>query len=235
MKTVFIVVLAFMLISMLNAYAQEEVITRGAYIKQIVQLMDLESKLPEKPTSQDYVGILNEIGFDISAENLTTTITPEEKSSLINKVINYKLEKREKAPEGIVNKAIVDEVSGEVLVQKEGKAEWIMAEKGMVLGIGDVIKTGIASYIYLRVGKFGRITIRENSELTLKELSYLPERDIENIILNLARAGSEVIIDARDIKKGSRFEVQTPTTLAAVRGTIYSVKIIDGGARTRCE
>lgn len=214
-------------------YAQEEAITREAYIKQIVQLMDLESKLPEKPEGTDYVRILNEIGFDISAENLGSPITPEEKSSLINEVISYKLEKREKAPEGIVNKAIVDEVSGEVLVLIEGKEQWVKAEKGMELGIGDTIKTGIASYIYLRVGRFGKITIRENSELILKELSYLPERDTENIILNLAMG--ETIVDSRDIKKGSRFEVQTPTTLAAVRGTIYSVKIIDGGMRTRCE
>lgn len=231
MKAVFIVVLVFALISMPNVYAQEEVITREAYIRQIVQLMDLASELPQNPAAIDYVNLLNKKGFEISPENLIAPITEEEKSSLINQVINFKLEKRERAPEGLVNTAIVDEVVGEVLVQKEGVEKWIKAEKGMVLGLGDVVKTGIASYIYLRVGRFGRITIRENSELALKELSYLPERDMENIILNLAMG--EVIIDSRDMK--GRLEVQTPTTLAAVRGTIYSVKIIDGGKMTRCE
>lgn len=231
MKKICIIALAFTLISMLNVYAQEEVITREAYIRQIVQLMDLVSELPQNPTAIDYVNLLNKKGFEISPENLSAHITEEEKSSLINQVINFKLEKRERAPEGVVNKAIVDEVVGEVLVQKEGVEKWIKAEKGMVLELGDVVKTGIASYIYLRVGRFGRITIRENSELALKELSYLPERDMENIILNLAMG--EVIIDSRDMK--GRLEVQTPTTLAAVRGTIYSVKIIDGGLRTRCE
>lgn len=214
-------------------YAQEEAITKEAYIKQIIQLMNLSSELPQNPTAVDYVNILNKKGFEISSENLGAPITAEEKSSLINKVINFKLEKREPVAEGLVNKAIVDEVSGEVLVLIEGQKDWVKAEKGMALGIGDTIKTGVASYIYLRVGRFGRIAIKENSELALRELSYLPERDTENIILNLAKG--ETVIDARDIKKGSRFEVQTTTTIAAVRGTVYSVKIINGGIRTRCE
>lgn len=233
MKKMLIVVFAFVSISLLTVNAEEEVITRETYIKQIIQLIGSGSELPKNPTALDYATLLNEKGFDVSTENLNAPITAEEKSSLINKIINYKLENREKAPEGIVNKAIVDEVSGEVSVLVEGKEQWLKAEKGMELGIGDTIKTGVASYIYLRVGKFGRITIRENSELTLKELSYLPERDTENIILNLAMG--ETIVDAKDIKKGTRFEVRTPTTIAAVRGTIYSVKIIDGGKMTRCE
>lgn len=218
------------LIPLLALYAQEEVILRKDYIKNIVQLLELEPELPPKPTPLDYVNLLNQKGFEISTENLDVPITTEEKSILINKLVNYKLQKRVKAPEGIAEKAIVDEVGGEVLVLKKGKGNWIQAEKGMELGIEDVIKTGVASYIYLRVGKFGRITIKENSELSLKEISYLPVTDRENIILNLARG--ETIIDATDIKKNSRFEIQTPTTLAAVRGTIYSVKIINGGKRT---
>lgn len=233
MKRICSLAIAFVLICFLNLYAQEEVITREAYIKQIVQLMDLVSELPQNPTAIDYVNLLNKKGFEISPENLSAPITAEERSILINTVINYKLEKREKAPEGLVNKAVVDEVNGEVLILREGMDKWVQAEKGMVLDIGDAVKTGIASYICLRVGRFGRIIIKENSELTLKELSYLPERDSENIILNLAMG--ETIVDATDIRKGSRLEVQTPTTLAAVRGTIYSVKIIDGGLRTRCE
>lgn len=232
MKT-FLTVLGFAAILAFFAYAEEEVITREAYIKQIVQLMDLGSSLPENPKAVDYVNLLNEKGFGISTENLASPITAEEKSSLINKVINFKLEKREVVPEGIANKAIVDEVVGEVQILIEGKEAWVRAEKGMQLGLGDTIKTGIASYIYLRVGRFGRITIKENSELKLMELTYLPERDTENIILNLAMG--ETIVDSKDIRKGSRLEVQTPTTIAAVRGTIYSVKIIDGGKMTMCE
>lgn len=218
------------LVPLLAVYAQEEVILRKDYIKNIVQLLELGPELPPNPTPLDCVNLLNQKGFEISTENLDSPITAEEKSILINKLVNYKLQKRVKAPEGIVQKAIVDEVVGEVSVLKEGKENWAPAEKGMELGIGDIIKTGIASYINLRVGKFGRITIRESSELSLKELSYSPERDTENIILNLAMG--ETVIDARDIKEGSRLEVQTPTTLAAVRGTIYSVKIINGGKKT---
>jgi hypothetical protein len=96
----------------------------------------------------------------------------------------------------------------------------------MQLTIGDSIKTGASSFVSLRAGRFGRISITENSTLSLKEIKYLKERDTENIILNLARG--EAVIDARDIKKGSRFAIQTPTTVAAVRGTIYSVKIANG-------
>lgn len=235
MRRVWLVVLGivFGLSALPSIYGQGEVVTREAYIKQIVQLLDLGSQLPENPASTDYVAVLNKSGFEINPANLGSPIAEEEKSQLINKVINIKLEKRGTVPEGEPNKAIVDEVSGEVTILKEGRDQWMKAEKDMELGMGDMIKTGVASYIYLRVGRFGRITIKENSELTLKDLSYNPDRDTESIILNLAMG--EGVIDSREIKKGSRFEVHTPTTLAAVRGTIYSVKIINGGQRTNVE
>lgn len=229
MRKVWLVILCavFGLSTFPVTFAQEEVVTREAYIKQIVQLLDMGAKLPDTPAPADYVEILNKNGFEISPVNLSAPITEEEKSQLINTVVNIKLEKRGNVPEGEPNKAIVDEVSGDVTILKEGRDQWINAEKNMELGMGDMIKTGSASYMYLRVGRFGRITIKENSELRLKDLSYNPDRDTESIILNLAKG--ETVIDSREIKKGTRFEVHTPTTLAAVRGTIYSVKIINSG------
>jgi hypothetical protein len=233
-KTILFASVCLLLLT-LTAYSAEKstAITRSEYIKQIAKLLGVDTGFTENTPATEYVEILNEKGFEIDAANLESPIKDEEKSALINTVIRLKLENKEKVLEGTPNKATVDEVVGNVAVLFEGKDNWTPANVGMLLGLGDIVKTGVASYIYLRVGKFGRIAIRENSELALKELSYLPAKNTEKIVLNLTKG--ETLVDARDIKKNSHFEVQTPTTLAAVRGTVYSVKIVDDGKMTECE
>lgn len=232
-RNLIVLFIAFLFCAGITVNAEEELITRADYFKHVVQLMDWETK--DLKTPEDYANLLAEKGIDIKVKDLGSTIPPEEKSIIVKKVIDMKLEKAKivKAAEGIVNKAIVDEVMGSVSVLIKGKSKWTSVTQGMQLGVEDKIKTGSASYVTLRVGRFGRITIKENSELSLKELEYQPKRNAENIILNLAMG--EVIIDARDIAEGSRFEIRTATTLAAVRGTIYSVKIINGGKMTSLE
>lgn len=199
----------------------------------MVKLLDIENQLPRKAErqDQDYVNLLQSKGYDVSATDLNSSIPQDEKTALIQQVLSVGLGRRKKAPPGIANKAIVDEFKGHVLLMPEGKNAWIKLEKGMELSEGDVIKTGMASSAKLRVGRYGIIMIKENSEISLKDLSYKKDSDTEEIMLHLALG--EVIIDSREIRKGSKFEIWTPSTVAAVRGTIYSVTVDDSITRVK--
>ena len=232
-KLVFLcLVVCFCVTAALNSIAEE--VTRGEYIKNIAMILGLDSDLPADFTPKDCALVLNEKGFDIkNTDKLNAPITSAEKSDLNKKLFDIRWTERKKPLEGIATKAIADEIRGDVTAKLEGTKKWIKVTEEMQFDPGDIFKTGPDSYVKLRVGKFGRIIIRENSELSLKELKYRKAKNAENIILNLAEG--EAIIDVRDINPESRFEVRTSSTLAAVRGTIYSAKIVNGGDFTTLE
>lgn len=128
-----------------------------------------------------------------------------------------------KVEEAYRDKATIIKLAGKVEV-KTGKSEnWVPAEEGMKLSYNDSIKTGPGSWADLRVGMVGGVKIKENSEIKLSELSSNPDGS-ENIILYMTIG--EMLVDVRGIQKGSDFQVHTPTTVAAVRGTIYNVKVV---------
>lgn len=201
----------------------EEALTRSEYIKNIVKLLGWEYKLPENPEIKDYVDVLNKEGFKIDpAGDFSQPITQKEKSTLINNVCNLKLSSKE--DKGYINKATIYEIYGKVLVQRENSEKWDNVKVGMQLIQSDTIKTSKDSWAKLKVGMFGRITINENSEIVLSKLYYEARDNSESIILNLAMG--EVTVDTREVTANSKFEVHTPTTVAAVRGTIYKVEVV---------
>ena len=213
---------------------EEGEVSRAEYIENIVNILGLDTELPEGYTAKDCGELLNTLGFQIKdLDNLNVAISEKEKSAILNTLINRRLTKSRKRAPGTVETATVDEVKGRVQAKREGTDKWIDVKAEMKFSEGDIFRTGPASFVRLKVGKFGRVTIKENSELSLKELSYRPKKKSENIILFLAHG--ESIIDVRDIDKESRFEVRTATTIAAVRGTIYSVKIEEDGSVTTLE
>lgn len=207
--------------------AQEKELTRGEFIMQLVESMGLKSKVSEGATVQDYVTVLRQEGIDIPSEYDTNKIiTAEERADLLSKAFAVQQKSREKA-RGLVesnrNKAVVMKLEGDVKVKPEGEKEWVPAKIGMELTQGAYIKTGAGAEASLRIGVAGRILVKENTELLLQTLATQPDKIKEDITLYLAMG--EMFVDVREIEKGSKFETYTPTTVAAVRGTTYIIKV----------
>lgn len=223
----FIPLCFIILFSLVNALCAEEEITRAEFIKQLTESMGITYKLPEGPQILDYVNLLRKEGIKLPPDyDASKTITKEEKSDLLSQALAIERKMKEEGREVLEvyrNKAIIIRLTGEVMIKREGETEWIPAKTDMELTQGDYIKTGKGSSALLRVGVAGRIEVKENSEMLLRTLATQADKKSENILLYLAMG--EILVDVREIEEKSRFETHTPTTVAAVRGTIYIVKV----------
>lgn len=122
--------------------------------------------------------------------------------------------------------ASIAEISGTVEV-KTPKEKWKPAEVGMVLNEGDIIRVKADSYALLNVdgkAETATVEVKANSQLRLAELIENKTDESQTTLLDLALG--EVLIKAKKIHtEKSKFEVKTPTSVVAVRGTTFSVTV----------
>lgn len=205
--------------------AAEEELNGGEFIMKLVESMGLGYKLPEGAVVSDYIKLLEEEGFVLPANfDPAKPVTIDQKADLFSQILRLDQLKKEKSQMEVYrNKAIIQKIEGSAMVKRGGTDEWIPAQLDMVLTEKDWIKTGQGSTILLRIGVAGIVEIRENSELLLKTIATQVNKKAENILIYLALG--EINVDVRYIHKDTVFEAHTPTTIAAVRGTIYTVKV----------
>lgn len=223
MKRMFLLflVLFFAVIFVFPSFAEEKKKTQGEFAIQLCRALGLEVPAGDYIAQLESHGIVPEGGWQESK-----LITDAEMADLLTKSLGLEKKVEEKVAikvdEAYRNKATVIKFEGTVEVRIGEKGDWVPAQEGMKLSQNDSIKTGPNSWADLKVGVVGGLKIKANSELKLSELSSNPNGS-ENIILYMSLG--EALVDARGIKKDSDFQVQTATTVAAVRGTIYNVKV----------
>ncbi len=122
--------------------------------------------------------------------------------------------------------ATLIDFEGQVHIQKGGENFWLPVEKGMPLEQGDHLKTEARSSAEILVDDGSQIKLEENTEITLSELSADSQtRSISaSVYLWFGRMLSNI---SRFAHSRSRFEVQTPTVVAGVRGTDFAVEVLD--------
>jgi len=214
-------------LSTLSIYAADEEITRGEFAKHLAESMGIAYKLGPNPQAEDYVNLLRKEGLKIPADFETSKIiTKEEKADLLSQALSAERKTGVTAKEDTQifrDKAVIIKVTGNVMIKRQKETDWTPAIIDMQLVEGDYIKTEKASSALLRVGVAGRIEIKENSELAFQSLSTQQDKKSENILLYLAMG--EIFVDVKGLDEKSKFETHTPTTVAAVRGTTYIVRV----------
>lgn len=118
-------------------------------------------------------------------------------------------------------------VIGSVDIRRAGEREWTAAKQGMELGVEDQVKTGIASsadVVFIRNGQRSTVRILEGADMSLMTLNLDKVTGDSEILLDLAIG--HIIIRTDPLKGKSKFEVLTPTSMTAVRGTGFEVKVV---------
>ncbi len=93
----------------------------------------------------------------------------------------------------------------------------IQAEIGLEVMDGDVILTGPDSFVELKFGEYRVLNAEENSRLVLDAAEKTFKLDIGAIAVLQSKA--------RWFSRRKPWLVQTPTMVAAVRGTVYYTKV----------
>lgn len=110
--------------------------------------------------------------------------------------------------------------SGFVEVKHEGD-DWSTGKNGMILYQSDIIKTGNNTEASVVLFESSIIRLDSNTEIILKEIITAAKQTSVTIQQNAGRTWNTVL----KVSGIDDYEVQTPTTVASVRGTTFDVFI----------
>ena len=121
--------------------------------------------------------------------------------------------------------AYVGELGGSVTIIKSNPEEEVEATLGMLLMGGDTVKTGEESYSAVIFQDDGsRVKLGENSQLTLNAT-----REKKKLKKRLFLGSGSKIWAKITKKRGTDFQVKTPTSVASVKGTRFVMLEGDDG------
>ncbi|MFW5980781.1 MAG: FecR domain-containing protein [Halanaerobiaceae bacterium] len=130
---------------------------------------------------------------------------------------------------GFDNEVIVlKKLKGEVQYKSQGwwifTGKWKTVEDQVELNQGDHIKTGNSGRADLFYLNEARILIEENSRVQIKE-NKRDDLQVKKLKLD---EGSVLVDFMQNIREKMSFEVETPTAVAGVRGTLFKVEVDEG-------
>lgn len=117
-----------------------------------------------------------------------------------------------------VLKIVADKISGDVLIQRQGKGDYEALGQKAELMQGDLVKTG-EGLCHLVIGGKSKIVVEPNTSLSITEALKNEGNRAESTKLILQNG--KLKISLPNLKNGSSFEVTTPTAVAVVRGTTF--------------
>ena len=118
-------------------------------------------------------------------------------------------------------------LTGRVEVQRSGKGEFKALAQGDMIKTRDVIRSGAASTAEFKWADGTRWKLMPDSEITVKKSTHNSVKRADQSQLKLS-AGKVFVRIIKALQPASQFEVETPTAVAAVRGTIFSVEYKNG-------
>lgn len=123
--------------------------------------------------------------------------------------------------------AKADKVSGTVEVRRSNKGEWKELSQRGLIKTGDVVRTGPDGQAEFKWADGTRWKVMPSTEIVVKKSTYnmVKKADQSQLTLNSGKVFVRII---KALQPASQFEVETPTAVAAVRGTIFSVEVKNG-------
>jgi peptide/nickel transport system substrate-binding protein len=123
---------------------------------------------------------------------------------------------------------ILSITEGNVFVMKAGTGNWIEAQVGMSLEPGDSVKTGDNSSAKITFFEGSTMELEAGTEIEIGSLDISRDTDSTTIILEQT-IGSIIFRVTKIVDPASRYEVETPAGVVAVRGSIMQVNVIEDG------
>jgi hypothetical protein len=123
---------------------------------------------------------------------------------------------------------ILSITEGNVLVMKAGTASWIEAQAEMTLEAGDSIKTGDDSSAEITFFDGSTIELQAGTEIEITSLDISRSTGSTTITLEQT-IGNTISRVTKILDPASRYEVETPSGVAGVRGSVMQVYVIEDG------
>ncbi len=132
-------------------------------------------------------------------------------------------------PTALAAQCTVSVLSGGVQVQTPGADTWQEAVDGQILDAGSRVRTATGSYALLTFFEGSSIKLEPGTDVEIQQLERVDERSADIVLKQwLGTTWSRVV---KRLDPGVRYEIQTPSAHALVRGTLFETEI-DETART---
>jgi len=129
----------------------------------------------------------------------------------------------------LASQCTLTSLTGGVELQKPGLSTWEEAEDGVTLEAGSLVRTGPDSDALLTFFNGTTVKLDPGTVLEVKQAEGSQENQPTNIVLkqSLGRTWSRVtkLVDPR-----SHYEIETPSAIALVRGTLFVTEVDETGA-----
>ena len=120
---------------------------------------------------------------------------------------------------------ILSMTQGNVLVMKAGTGSWIEAQVGMALELGDTVKSGNSSSAEITFFDGSTIELQSGTQL---EVASLNISSTGSTTIGLKQAiGTTISRVTELVDSASSYEIETPAGVAAVRGSVMIVYVIE--------
>ena len=120
---------------------------------------------------------------------------------------------------------ILSITEGQVFVMKAGTDDWTKATVDMSLEVGDTIKTGDDSGAEITFFDGSTIELEAGTHIEITALDSSPDTGAKTITL-MQTIGTTISRVTKLLDPASSYAVETPSGVAAVRGTIMIVRIV---------
>jgi VCBS repeat-containing protein len=123
---------------------------------------------------------------------------------------------------------ILSITEGEVYVMKEGTGDWVNAGMGIELEAGDGVKTGGNSSAEITFFDGSTMELEAGTEVKILSLDIFCDTSVSTITMQQT-LGTTISRVTKLLDPGSSYEVETPTGVAGVRGSIVIVTVGGNG------
>jgi hypothetical protein len=127
------------------------------------------------------------------------------------------------------SRAVATLVEGEVQVMAGGDNTWLKLSPNAILKGGDKVRVLDNGRLEMVLDNRSVLRLASNTTLELKEVERKPEKETYRFALSLGKMWTRV---TRLLGFGSKYQVDTPTAITAVQGTVYDLQV-DPNQQTR--
>lgn len=127
------------------------------------------------------------------------------------------------------NSSTVTVLDGQVLV-RHGNGSYAPIPDGDVVGAGDSVRTAAGSHGVLTLFDGTTIELEPETELSIETL--LASATGDKVVVISQVLGRTWNVVTRLVSQNSRYEIKTPASTAAVRGTAFEVVVFADGSTT---
>ncbi len=127
------------------------------------------------------------------------------------------------------SRAVATLVEGEVQMMAGGDNTWIKLSPNAILKVGDKVRVLDNGRLEMVLDNRSVLRLASNTTLELKEVDRQPEKETYRFALSLGKMWTRV---TRLLGFGSKYQVDTPTAITAVQGTVYDLQV-DSNQQTR--